>query len=247
MNNGHLAKTSQVPNELDWWEWLTADDKGNTEKSSAHFIYRNNLLGAAYRSLQLTYPAVEKAIGLRNFQPLATQYVHHQLPLQRDLNEYGEGFLTWLMRHPQWQTIEDDLPFLASLCAFEWAWHKAYYADASAAFDIAKFEQQAAAAPEQILFSLDPALSLVSSDFNLPELRQQLISEGECEITSLTGTTCYWVIWPGPWEVCSSIPTEAQLQLVQTLGNHKPWGEWLEQIPYEALQQAIAQKWVVGS
>jgi hypothetical protein len=102
-------------------------------------------------------------------------------------------------------------------------------------------------APENILFSLESALSLLSSQYDLPAIRKQLVSSGECEFTSSSGDEYVWVIWPGQWSVCLSTPSVAQIRLIQMLGNQKTWGEWLERVPMETLQQAIAHKWIVGS
>jgi hypothetical protein len=114
-----VSHATQVSATLNWWEWLAENDAESVDASFAHAVYRNNLHGVAVRALQLTYQAVEKALGPSNFQALASQYAKFRPPLQRDLNEYGKGFYIWLMRHPQWQAINQDLPFLGSLCAFD--------------------------------------------------------------------------------------------------------------------------------
>jgi hypothetical protein len=149
-------------------------------------IYRNNSAISFRAALDGSFPVVRRRVGDDYFRQLSSQYRARFPSRSGDLHWIGRDFPAFLLEHLQ----GSEYAWLADLARLEWSREQA---------SIARVEPHLAAdvlgrfAPtqlEHLVFSLQPSLSLVASDFpvftvwainqrdNAPPVDQSLA--GEC-------------------------------------------------------------------
>ena len=149
-------------------------------------IYRNNTAIAFRTALEGSFPVLRRRVGDDYFRQLSAQYRARFPSRSGDLHWVGRDFPAFLLEHLH----GGDYAWLADLARLEWSREQA---------SITKVEPHLAAdalgrfAPrqlERLVFSLQPSLSLVASDFpvftvwlvnqadNAPPVDQSLA--GEC-------------------------------------------------------------------
>ena len=149
-------------------------------------IYRNNAAISFRTALEGSFPVVRRRVGDDYFRQLSAHYRARFPSRSGDLHWIGRDFPAFLLEHLH----GSDYAWLADLARLEWSREQA---------SITRVEPHLAAdalgrfAPEQLehlVFSLQPSLSLVASDFpvftvwtvnqtaNAPPVDQSL--SGEC-------------------------------------------------------------------
>ena len=124
-------------------------------------IYRNNSAISFRTALEGSFPVVRRRVGDDYFRQLSAQYRARFPSRNGDLHWIGRDFPAFLLEHHR----GSEYAWLADLARLEWSRHQA---------SIAKVEPSVAAdvlgrfAPsqlERLVFTLQPSLSLIASDF----------------------------------------------------------------------------------
>lgn len=143
--------------------------KGSAELSGQRLgLYRGNLSATWDKTLVGAYPVLRELVGDEFFAALARAYGRAVPSESGDLNRFGARFADFLADFPH----VADYPYFPDIARLEWALHCAHYADQAKPV---RTDALAALAPEQLdglQLMLQPACSLIASDWAVLELWQ---------------------------------------------------------------------------
>jgi hypothetical protein len=100
-------------------------------------------------------------VGEEFFQHAADQFIRDTPSISGDLNQFGREWPVFLTSYP----YAEELPYLADVARLEWAWHECFHAADAPMFDIRRLAAIDAADHGALIFTLHPALRLLSSDY----------------------------------------------------------------------------------
>lgn len=126
-------------------------------------IYRHNVFANLRGALREIFPVIERIVGAAFFQHAADQFIRDTPSTSGDLNQFGREWPAFLAAYPHAQ----ELPYLADVARLEWAWHECFHAADAPMFDINRLAAIDAADHGALIFTLHPALRLLSSDYPL--------------------------------------------------------------------------------
>jgi hypothetical protein len=129
-------------------------------------VYRHNAISGQIRALKSIYPACLRILGEPCLRTLGRDYLAAHPSTDPDLNRFGDRFPDLLQQLLQTRTDFADYPYLPDLAQLEWAWHQAYYAANTVAFD-GSCLQDADVDQQALVFELQPGLTTVSSRWPL--------------------------------------------------------------------------------
>ena len=100
-------------------------------------IYQSSIMNTLTDALQMIYPVCRQLTGEDFFRTLCRHYIHATPSRSADIANYGEQLSEFIQQYPAAQSI----PYLSEMAAFEWLYHRAFYAHDGAAFDFSIFQQ----------------------------------------------------------------------------------------------------------
>jgi hypothetical protein len=124
-------------------------------------VYRNNLAIGFRSALGNSFPVVHKRVGEDYFRQLASQYRARFPSRSGDLQWVGRHFPAFLREH----LAGSDYAWLADLAQLEWARELASVARVDAVLTADVLAKFPAEGLEHLVFTMQPSLSLVASDF----------------------------------------------------------------------------------
>lgn len=122
-------------------------------------VYRNNYRGNLHDTLAAAYPVIRQLVGANFFRLLAKRFIEQHPSRSGNLHRYGSGMAEFLTNFQNTQ----HLAYLPDMARLEWAYHRAYFADDVAPFELARL---AAVTPESyggLRWRLHPGCSLTTS------------------------------------------------------------------------------------
>jgi hypothetical protein len=149
-------------------------------------IYRNNVSISFRSTLESSFPVVRRRVGDDYFRQLSAQYRARFPSRSGDLHWIGRDFPAFLLEHLH----GGEYAWLADLARLEWSRQQASIARVEPALAAEVLGRFAPTQLEHLVFTLQPSLSLVASDFpiftiwaanqveNAPPVDQSL--SGEC-------------------------------------------------------------------
>jgi uncharacterized protein (UPF0276 family) len=143
--------------------------KGDAKLVAQRFsLYRGNLVGTWNKTLAAAYPVLQQLVGEEFFGGLTRAYGKAFPSDNGDLNLFGAHFAQFLegFEHVA------EYPYFPDMACLEWQLHRAHYANGSHQVGATDF---AALTPEQmdcVSLTLNPACSLIRSDWVVVELWQ---------------------------------------------------------------------------
>src|SRR5688500_14280988 len=96
---------------------ISAEERSN--------VYRNNIFRTLTDALCAIFPLCEKLIGEITFKQIAHQYIHHKFPTEANLNNYGDGFSSYVQAITK---IIKNVPYLSDIASYEWLCNAVFYA-----------------------------------------------------------------------------------------------------------------------
>ncbi|MFZ5637908.1 MAG: putative DNA-binding domain-containing protein [Pseudomonadota bacterium] len=144
-------------------------------------VHRDTVRHALITALRETFPAVRLAVGEDYFDALAAEFVAAQPPHSPVLQEYGDGFASFVAGFPPLH----DWPWLADLARIDWARREAYHA---ADAEPMTWSDLLALDPSTLLatrLELHPALRVLDSPHPLASLwfaHQQDDADGDAPV-----------------------------------------------------------------
>ena len=149
-------------------------------------IYRNNIAISFRSALESSFPVVRRRVGDDYFRQLSAQYRARFPSRSGDLHWIGRDFHAFLLEHLH----GSEYAWLADLARLEWSRQQASIARVEPSLAAEVLGRFAPTQLEHLVFTLQPSLSLVASDFpiftiwtanqveNAPPVDQSLA--GEC-------------------------------------------------------------------
>ena len=120
-------------------------------------IYRNTCLSTLVNALRLSFPAVQRLVGVEFFDGSAREFIRRHPPASAWLNDYGAGFAGFLSGFVPAAT----LPYLADVVRLEWTVNRALHADDAPGLDLARLAALHQSARSRVSFTAHPGLSLL--------------------------------------------------------------------------------------
>jgi hypothetical protein len=121
-------------------------------------IYRNTFFANATRALRLTYPAIQKLVGVDFFEGAAAAFIAEHPPRSACFDDYGDAFAAFLAGFPP----AASLAYLADVARLEWAVSRALHAADVEPLDLARLSALSPDEQERVSFVPHPAVSLLS-------------------------------------------------------------------------------------
>jgi hypothetical protein len=132
-------------------------------------IYRRSVASTLAATLAEVYPVCRRLVGERFFGAAAAAYVRVARSRSPDLNEYGDGFGSFLAGFAP----AASLPYLPDVARLEWAWHRAFHAPDDGAIDMDVLASSVASAdPERVVFRLPRSATLLDSPYPIDRIWQ---------------------------------------------------------------------------
>lgn len=159
-----------------------------------HFnIYKSSTAGALQRALINTFPVCQKLVGDDFFIVMMNDYISKTISTSPDLGKYGSTFADF---------IQDYLPakslaYLPDVARLEWAWNAIYTSASAAPLDLQKLAECYETQAENIVFSLPPESSLISSPYPIHRIWEvnQNDYQGDETIQLRENEMYYLFIW----------------------------------------------------
>ena len=124
-------------------------------------IYRNNVLGNYDSVLESIFEVVLQLVGEKYFSQLCDSYNQEFHSKSGNLDNFGDEFPRFLKKIKSQHKLE----FLPDLAKLELLFHKAYFANSSAIFDLQKFKTIKEDDFFNLKFDLHPSCSIFASKF----------------------------------------------------------------------------------
>jgi hypothetical protein len=155
-----------MPALLEWQQALRAQLLGDAlpphdERALRLAIYRNTCLSTLVNALRLSFPAVQRLVGVEFFDASAREFIRRHPPASAWLNDYGAGFAGFLSGFVPAAT----LPYLADVARLEWTVNRALHADDAPGLDLARLAALHQSARARVSFTAHPGLSLLRLEF----------------------------------------------------------------------------------
>lgn len=134
-------------------------------------IYHSNLRANFRRALQLSFPVLERLVGIEYFDQLAMQYMAREPSRSGDLHHVGAGFCKFVVEHfaaPRFATPRHAV--LADVAVLEWAWQECFVAADAAALDPAALGDIPQNLWPRLRFEFHPACRMVESRYPVLDL-----------------------------------------------------------------------------
>ena len=216
---------------------------GDIPQGAGLAVYRNTVLGTQRRVLAGVFPAIQRIVGASCFKALAFEYGCHWPSRDPDWHRYGAHMPELLTRVVRREPAFAGMAYLPDLACFEWAHHRAYYADADPAFDWSRLASLSAQRTGDIRLRLARHVDLVQSRYPLAALQT-----GGVDVPEPYAEPNHWVVRRAGLQVGHDVvagPTFAALLAMRagrTLAEMARRG-----LPVDQLAQWVSNGWVAGA
>lgn len=156
----HYFKDSSVLLKMIKTDGVTSHNRLN--------VYHNNITQALRKALFLIYPLTWRLIGEECANGAAYAFIREgiSLPTIGNLDDWGDGFPTFLEQFPPTQS----LPYLPDFARFEWLKHVAYGAKDATPLTPLDFKDMDPACYRELILKIHPSAQLFSSLFPLDQV-----------------------------------------------------------------------------
>ena len=128
--------------------------------------YRENLLCGLAEALESLYPVSRRLVGDEFFRAAARHFALDHSSRSPDLNDYGAELADFLAGFEPARV----LPYLPDVARLEWALHRAHFAPAPAALDLAALASVPEARRGDVVFALSPKIALLESPWPIDRI-----------------------------------------------------------------------------
>jgi hypothetical protein len=205
----------------------------NAERRIA--VYRNHHRISLAAALAANFPTVVKVIGEGAFQALALSFLAIDPPRDACVVAYGAGFASFLESDPRSQ----GLVYLGEVARLDWAYNVADRADDLAPFTAAHLAQLDATRLETLSLKSHPSLTLLSSLYPLPRIRD--VAMGAAEGVSLDAGGVDLMIWRKAGAVTCIALDRAAFRFVHSLADGQALAAAAEGLAPERLPGLLAE------
>ncbi len=131
-------------------------------------VYRNNYRGNLHDTLASAYPVIRQLVGEDFFRLLAKRFIEQHASRSGNLHHYGSEMAGFLTHFENTQ----HLPYLPDMAQLEWAYHRAYFADDTVPFDLARLANIAPDSYAGLHWRLHPSCTLLTTAYPVAAIWQ---------------------------------------------------------------------------
>ncbi len=175
--------------DVDAMAHVVADGIAQQERLS---IYRNTFAQTLIRALRLSYPAVDRLVGVEFFDAAAREFIAQQPPRSSYLDEFGGDFVAFLRRFAPAASV----PYLPDVARLEWAVSRSLHAADARALTIASLRSVDAADYARICFVPHPSVSMVRTDYPADLIWHTVLMDDDAALAAIDlsgGPVCLMV------------------------------------------------------
>lgn len=187
------------------------------------WVYQNNVFAALGEYLRDVFPATCGVVGERFFKQMSQLFAQKYPPSVGNIHRYGVEFNRVIV---EFEGLA-HLRYLDDLISYEWALHRAYFADLSDTVDAAKVDA-AKVDPIKVdqakLLSMtvryNPSVKLLNSEFPILEIHRQSLPEYQGEVgVDLRQSQDSLLVYKHGKEVMTRLLTQDQALFLSALSN----------------------------
>jgi hypothetical protein len=131
-------------------------------------VYRNNYRGNLHDTLAGAYPVLRQLVGDEFFRLLAKYFIERHPSRSGNLHRYGSEMFEFLTHFENTQ----HLAYLPDMAQLEWAYHRAYFADDVAPFDLTRLAGISPDSYAGLLWQLHPGCTLLTTAYPVAAIWQ---------------------------------------------------------------------------
>ncbi|MBI5891475.1 MAG: putative DNA-binding domain-containing protein [Nitrosomonadales bacterium] len=124
-------------------------------------VYRNNYRGNLHDTLAGAYPVIRQLVGEEFFRLLAKRFIEQHPSRSGNLHRYGGEMAEFLAHFENTR----HLAYLPDMARLEWAYHRAYFADDAARFDLTRLASVPPESYAGLRWQLHPSCTLLATAF----------------------------------------------------------------------------------
>lgn len=187
-------------------------------------LYRGNLTITWDKVLSAAFPVLRQLVGEEFFSALTRAYGMAHPSDNADLNRFGARFAHFLdgFEHVA------EYPYLPDMARFEWALHRAHYADDAAVLDGAALAALAPEALDGARIALHPAVSLLTSRWAVLSLWQAHQAGSGVDFPEELAAPCHAVASRPRWKAELAGLDAAAYAALSALGAGETFGAALD-------------------
>lgn len=189
-------------------------------------IYGNAIRVRLTNSLSSTYKAVYALIGEACFEALARRYMRAHPPQTGCLYGFGDAFSAFITDSP----LQESLPYLAEVAAFEWAWQSSYRAANSQPLPPEWFTTCGEDALTEATLSLRPDVRLLATTYPVEAIWRYTSDPDALTPPELTPGRYYYLIHRPALEVRTEQISAALWSLLTALNDGYGLADAAEQV-----------------
>lgn len=175
--------------DVDAMAHIVADGIAPRERLS---VYRNTFAQTLIRALRLSYPAVDRLVGVEFFDVAARGFIAQQPPRSSYLDEFGGDFAGFLERFAPAASV----PYLPDVARLEWAVSRALHAADTPVLTIASLRSVDAADYARIRFVRHPSVSMVRTGYPADLIWHAVLMDDDAALAAIDlscGPACLMV------------------------------------------------------
>lgn len=172
----YLLAAQEAPQSLA--AWCTGDAAACAARLAT---YRETCSGTLVNALRLTYPSLRRVLGAEFFDAQAAQFARREPPSSAYLNDYGEGFASFVAALP----ATAPLPYLADLARLEWAVSRALHAPDVPALDATRLQALAPQELAHVRFRPHPGVSALALRFPAERIWRAVLARDEAGMRAI--------------------------------------------------------------
>lgn len=214
-------------------------------------IYRNTCRATLVASLRMTYPAVERLVGVEFFEMMAERYVAARPARSGYLNDYGADFAAFVAEFEPAR----ELAYLPDVARYDWALSAAANAPDAAPLDAHALLAVEADQRERLCFDAHPSVRFLSLEYPADEIADAVLAGDDAamaEIDLARRALCI-IVHRGPGGLETERVSARAYDFVRRLLGGEPLARVIEAAPEQApmlLAQQLAKgrlsAWRVG-
>src|SRR5262249_7867346 len=138
-------------------------------------------------ALRLSFPAVQKLVGVDFFECAARVFAHERPPVTVFLDEYGSDFPDFL----ECFAPAASLVYLPDVARLEWAVTRALHAPDIAPLDPARLAEIPSSDHDRVRFVPHPSVSLIESAYPVDAIWRAVLAQDDAALAAIdlaTGT-----------------------------------------------------------
>jgi hypothetical protein len=225
-------------------------------------VYRNTFFGTLTNALRLSYPVVQRLVGVEFFETSAQKFIEGEPPRSAYLDEYGAGFGDFLEQF----AAAASVPYLSDVARLEWAVSCALHAPDATPLDPAALRDVEQRDHERVRFVPHPSVRMIRADFPVDTIWRAVLGQDDAALRAIDlDDAPVWMLvqrlpigidvqrlneaaWPFTSALCAGRPLEeviegaSALDVSTLLGEHLAAGRFIAFNIAEAVAAARAIK-----